>query len=354
MMLLEHPQYQRRLSEVGELPLPWEKLKNSTIAMSGATGMVGRFLIDVIMYRNRVHNQNCVVYSLGRTERKAKQCFSEYWDHPLFHFLQWDFRDIPAFHDTATIDYIFHLASTTHPKAYATEPIDTIMVNIIGLHHLLEAACFHATKRFVFTSSCEIYGNALDDTMDFTEDSCGYINCNTLRAGYPESKRAGEALCQAYLHEYGLDIVIPRLSRLFGPTMHSSDTKAISQFIQKGIEKEDIVLKSKGTQVYSYTYIADAVSGILTCLFSGKCGSAYNIAANSIAMKDLAHTIAEYVGKKVVFELPDKVEQTGYSQATRSVLNTELLQQLGWKPQCDLKSGLAETIEILSLCRNLI
>lgn len=95
----------------------------------------------------------------------------------------------------------------------------------------------------------------------FDEDYCGFINCNTLRAGYPESKRCGEALCQAYIRQKGLDIVIPRLTRSYGPTMLMSDSKAVSQFIKKGLAGEDIVLKSKGNQYYSYTYVADAVSG---------------------------------------------------------------------------------------------
>ena len=64
-----------------------------------------------------------------------------------------------------------------------------------------------------------------------------------MRAGYPESKRCGEALCQAYRAQNGLDVVILRFTRSYGPTMLMSDTKAISQFIKKGIAGEDIVLK---------------------------------------------------------------------------------------------------------------
>ena len=152
-----------------------------------------------------------------------------------------------------------------------------------------------------------------------------------MRAGYPESKRCSEALCQAFIKQKNMDIVVPRLTRSYGPTMLMSDSKAISQFIRKGLEGEDIILKSAGLQYYSYTYVADAVSGLLTVLFKGKCGEAYNIAdeASDITLKDLAAIISEYAGKKVIFELPDEIEAAGYSKATKARLNSNKLACLG-------------------------
>ena len=174
-----------------------------------------------------------------------------------------------------------------------------------------------------------------------------------MRAGYPESKRCGEALCQAYRAQKGLDIVIPRITRSYGPTMLMSDTKAISQFIKKGIAGEDIILKSTGTQYYSYQYVADTVSGLLTILLSGKSGEAYNIAdeRSDIMLKDLAAIIAGIKGKKVVFESPDAVEAAGYSKATKARLDGHKLKRIGWKPRYDIKTGMERTIGILeSLC----
>jgi len=94
-----------------------------------------------------------------------------------------------------------------------------------------------------------------------------------------------------------------------------TDTKAISQFIRKGIAGENIVLKSAGTQNYSYTYMADAIYGLLTVVLCGKNGEAYNIAdeASNITLKDLAWLIANHAGKQVVFEIPDAVEAAGFS-----------------------------------------
>lgn len=348
MSLINNELYKSDVKRIAELDYKWEKLQNKSFMISGATGMIGRFLIDVIMEKNESDDLNCHVYALGRDKAKAASRFERHMESDNFTFVECDINDkIDA--EFGKMDFILHAASNTHPVAYSTDPIGTVVTNIIGTDNLLKYAVAHDTERFVFASSVEVYGENRGDTEYFSEDYCGYIDCNTLRAGYPESKRAGEALCQAYAKAHNLSVVLPRLSRTFGPTMLMSDSKAISQFIKKGIAKEDIVLKSEGTQLYSYTYVADAVSGLLYCLFEGEDGEAYNISDPSCdcLMRELAQTIADYVGKKVVFEIPDKTEAAGYSKATKAILDNTKLKSIGWKAMFDMKEGLEHTIEIL-------
>jgi nucleoside-diphosphate-sugar epimerase len=329
---------------VAALELPWEQLRGRSILISGATGMIGSFLIDVLMEKKL----DLTVYALGRNEEKAKARFIRWWDDPHFVFVPCDINKGVTV-NAETVDYVFHAASNTHPVAYATDPIGTITTNIIGTDNLLSFAADHGTRRVLFASSVEVYGENRGDREYFTEDYCGYINCNTLRAGYPESKRAGEALCQAYIRQKGLDVVIPRLARTYGPTMLMSDTKALSQFIKNSLAGENIVLKSAGTQFFSYSYVADAVSGILYCLCKGVCGEAYNIAdtASDITLRDLAAAIAAEAGTQVVFEIPDAVESAGYSKATKAVLDSTKLQTLGWKAKWNIQTGIAATMAIL-------
>lgn len=348
MNLQKRNLYKKDIEKVARLPLNWNKLVNKSILISGSSGMIGSYLIDVLMYKNKVDGLNCKIYALGRNINRAKERFEDYWNESDFLFIISDINtsiDI----DINNIDYIIHAASNTHPVAYATDPIGTITTNIIGTYNLLEFAVKHQCERFVFTSSVEIYGENRGDCEMFKEDYCGYIDCNSLRAGYPESKRAGESLCQAYIKQNDLDIVIPRLSRTYGPTLLMSDTKAISQFIKKGVTGEDIVLKSDGNQFYSYTYVADAVSGILCCMFNGQCGETYNIGdeESNIALKDLARLIADYTNTKVIFELPDETERAGYSKATKAVLDSYKLKGLGWKAMFNIKTGLERTIDML-------
>ncbi len=247
------------------------------------------------------------------------------------------------------VGYVIHLASNTHPAAYAKDPIGTVLTNMYGLKNLMDFADAHKAKRFAFSSSVEVYGENRGDVEKFDESYCGYIDCNTLRAGYTESKRCGEALCQAYISQKGMDIVIPRFARSYGPTLLQEDTKAMSQFLHKALAGEDIVLKSEGTQYYSYTYMADAISGLLTVLLLGQSGEAYNIAdeKSDIRLKDLAEIIAEAVGRKVIFEIPDAVESAGYSKATKARMDSTKLTALGWRATYDIRQGVARTLEAL-------
>ncbi|MBR3376574.1 MAG: NAD-dependent epimerase/dehydratase family protein [Mogibacterium sp.] len=348
MDLYNNEAYCRDLALVAVMDMPWEKLQDKSILISGATGMVGKFLVDVLMTKNE-EGLGCTIFALSRNAQKAQDRFSKWRGDDLLKFISYDINKPLVREDLGTINYVLHMASNTHPMQYSTDPIGTITTNIIGVQNLLDFAVKHHAARLAFASSNEIYGENRGDVELFDEDYCGYINSNTMRAGYPESKRCGEALCQAYKAQKGLDVVIPRLTRTYGPTMLMSDTKAISQFIRKGIAGEDIVLKSAGTQYYSYTYVADAVSGLLYVLLKGESGEAYNIAdqRSDIMLKDLATIIAGIAGKEVVFELPDAVEAAGYSKATKARLDGSKLKELGWRAQYDMKSGLERTIGIL-------
>lgn len=349
MNLYENQLYIEDLDYVRNLDLPWEQLSNKRILISGATGLVGSFLVDVLMRKNELDSLNVTVYALCRNASKAESRFS-YWKHShQIKFVYCDINNPFNKFESETIDFVIHLASNTHPIQYSTDPIGTITTNIIGLRNMLDFAVEHHSVRFMFASSNEIYGENRGDVELFDENYCGYINSNTIRAGYPESKRCGEALCQAYKYQKNLYVVIPRLTRSYGPTMLMTDSKAISQFLKKALLGEDIVLKSKGNQYYSYTYVADAVSGLFHVLFKAENGETYNIAdqRSDIKLMDLASMIAELAKKKVVFEIPDEIESSGYSKATKARLDGSKIKKLGWKAKYDMKNGLSRTLRVL-------
>ena len=344
-MLYNNSFYLEDIHNTTQLKLPWEKLAQKTILISGATGLVGSFLVDVLLEKGI----ECTVFALTRNLERAEQRFSKYLSDGHLVLVHSDVNQPLHELGIKEMDYVLHLASNTHPLQYSTDPIGTITTNIIGLNHMLEYATSHHVKRFLFASSNEIYGENRGDVELFDERYCGYIDSNTMRAGYPESKRCGEALCQAYKVQKSLDVVIARLTRTYGPTMQMSDSKAISQFIKKGIAGDNIVLKSEGKQYYSYQYVADSVAGLLYILLCGENGEAYNIAdcGSDIMLKDLAAMIARINNKEVVFELPDNIEAAGYSTATKARLNGQKLRRLGWEPKYDINEGITRTIAIL-------
>ena len=352
MKLYDIEEYRRELRADAEAVLPWERLSGKTILISGASGLIGSYLVDLLMFKNRNEGLNCSVVGICRDGERAEERFGEQLRDDRFTLLCADVNEGLRL-GTAQIDYVAHLASTTHPRAYSTRPIETIMTNVVGTRNLLDIAHAHSARRFLFASSNEIYGENRGDTELCDEAYLGYIDCNTLRAGYCESKRCGEALCQAYMKEKGMDVVIPRFTRSYGPTMLESDTKALSQFIKNAVNGEDIVLKSKGDQHYSFTCVSDAVTGLLTVLLLGECGQAYNVAdpRGDVTLYDLASKLARLAGTRVVTRLPEEVERLGYSRATKARLNGTKLQSLGWRSRVKLEDGLGNTVQILRMLK---
>ena len=348
MAITENPVFREDLNRITSLDfISWGNLNGSSLLLSGATGMIGSLLVDAILYKDEKDGLNCKIIALGRNAEKAKKRFGHCWDSPFFQFVECDVNKAETMPTDIKADFVLHLASNTHPVAYATDPIGTITANIIGTQNMLDLAVRSEAKRFLFASSNEIYGENRGDTELFDESYCGYIDCNTLRAGYPESKRCGEALCQAYKKQKGMDVVIARLTRSFGPTLQLTDTKALTQFLKNGLNKENIVLKSAGTQYYSYTYSADAVTGLLTVLTKGENGEAYNVSDQScdIQLRDLAKMIADIAGTQVIFDLPDAVEAAGFSKATKARLDGSKLKGLGWFISYGLEDGIERTLK---------
>lgn len=346
-MFINNELYKEDINAIASGAFEWDKLKNKSILITGATGLIGTFMIDVLMYRNITYNDSITIYAVGRNKEKALARFKEYFASRFFVFIRQDIQsplelDVP-------VDYIIHGASNAHPIAYATEPINTILTCVLGTKSILDFASIHHVKRTLFLSTCEVYGVNRGDVESFKEDYCGYIDCNTLRACYSEGKRTAETLCQAYIKEKNIDIVIARCCRFFGPTMMDNDSKVIAQFIRNAVDNENITLKSKGDQQYSYCYVADICSALLLLLLRGNNGDAYNISDNncSLSLLQIATIISEYIGKKIIFDTPSLVESAGYSKATKALLDSSKLQGLGWKPKYSIKEGIIRTVEIL-------
>lgn len=319
-------------------------LENKRILITGGTGMIGSRLVEVLLEET---NDNIVL--IVRDECKARDRFVRCGNDDRLELIKGDLGRGEVPYIDGRIDAIIHLACNTHPRAYVEHPISTIMMNVSATQKLLEIANVNKGCRFLYASTVEVYGQNRGDTELFNEKYCGYIDCNTLRAGYPESKRCGEALCQAYITEKGVDCVIARLARTYGPTLLKTDTKALSQFIWNALSGHDIVLKSKGDQYFSYLHCEDAVSAILTILEKGICGEAYNVAddKSDIRLRDLANLIAGYAGRKVIYDLPDATEAAGFSTATIARLDSAKLKALGWRARYDIASGVRQTINSL-------
>ena len=340
---IEHPLYMADIVRISALANV-TALAGRTVLVTGAAGLIGTVLVDALMEANR-QGADIRVMALDKDRTRSESRFRRHFGSPLFSVLNQDVKEpIPA---NCPFDVCVAAASNTSPIDYAAHPVETALTNLLGCKNALDAAC-RCGGRVLFCSSVEVYGNARDD-QTFQEEDTGMLNLVNARASYPESKRAAEALCQCYRTEFDVRTNVARICRVFGPTVLPGDTKAPSQFIANAARGEDIVLKSDGSQFYSWLHVSDCVSGLLAIIAKGDDGLAYNIADASCnaPLRDFAQFAAAAAGTKLVFDLPTEAEKRGYSKTTRAVMDASRLRSLGWKPEHRLDEAVKRTVEIL-------
>ena len=244
-------------------------INNCSFLVTGATGLIGTCVIDVLTSANELFNANIKIYALSRSKEKIKNKFGN--------------KVIPIAQDICDkidldicYDYIIHTASNADPVSYAQYPVETITINILGCKNVLDYCVNHIDTKLLFTSTFEVYGK-INDVDVYSENIFGTIDPFVLRNGYSESKKCAEMLLHSYVDEYGINAVIARLPSVYGPTMAANDSKAHAQFINNALAGENIILKSEGKPKRTYCYVIDVVSAIFTILFKGETNQIYNI-----------------------------------------------------------------------------
>jgi nucleoside-diphosphate-sugar epimerase len=324
-----------------------KEMKNSSFLITGATGTIGSFLIDLLIHNNRINHTEIKIYAVGRSIDRLSKRFDPVKTERLV-YVEYDFQH--PFEIELKADYIIHAAGNAYPGAFNSDPVGTIIGNIVSTFYMLEYGKRCKSKRFLYISSGEIYGQGSLSIKDFSENYSGYIDSASVRSCYPLSKRAAENLCVAYRKQYGLDTVIVRPSHTYGPTMTEKDNRANVQFVRNVLEGKDIILKSDGKQLRSYCYIVDCASAVLTVLLHGKSGEAYNCAnpEAQATIAGLAELIAKISGRRVVFEEPEKNEIANQTPISKQILNCKKIESLGWKGLFPLERGIEHMLKILS------
>lgn len=333
MGFYESDTYREDLTVAARNSIGIEQLHGKKILITGATGTIGSFLTDTVLAYNESKQADISIYIAGRSPEKMRDIFAKYIFIPQVQCLKYDILQPITF--DMPVDYVIHAGGNAHPAAFHADPVGTVMGSVEGTHRLLQYAKQHGAKRFLYISSGEVYSDL--DSM-------------SVRSCYPIGKRAAENLCAAYNSQYGLETVVVRLCHTFGPTMTREDNRATVQFFRNAVNGEDIVLKSAGTQRRSYCYVADSASAILTTLFKGESGEAYDSANPDfvVTIAELAHLIAEIAGVHVVFENPTQTEILQQSPIKSQVLNSEKLERLGWMGKYDARYGIENMLKILT------
>ncbi len=350
-MYSKNIRYQEDLREAAGLIPQLEGLFGKTFLISGASGLIASFLVDLLFFLNETEKADIKVYAVVRDKGYAAKRYQSIIENPKFNLVIQDFS-FPLSSELVhllknKVDYVIHAAGDGYPGAFREHPVETMMPALIGTNQLLECIKGVEDMRFLYVSSGEIYGS--DITGEFMETDSGYVDSMKSRSCYPSAKRAAETLCASYVTEYGVDAVVVRPSHVYGPNFSKKDNRASAQFFQNVLIGQDVVLNSMGKQLRSYTYVADCVSAMLAVLLKGNAGEAYNL-----SNPDAKTTIAEFAqltamlgGRKCLFKDPGAKELEESTPIACAVLNSDKLHGLGWRGAYDVERGIRHTLQIL-------
>lgn len=321
----------------------WSQLYNKKILVTGATGRLGIYIVNVLQYLNMTEKANIGIYLLSRNKKKIEEYY------PIIdENLSILFQDITEpINIDSDIDYIFHTAGLASPSDFSNRPTETYWGHIMGTKNVLDLAKRKNVKKVLYVSTVEIYGY-VENEDGIHETDIGPIAHSNARACYSEAKRACETMLACYKADYGLEYSCVRMSHTIGPGVSLSDGRAFAEFIAKMLEGKDIILQSNGEAIRTYTYTADAVGAMFLVLLNGE-EEYYNVAAvnNAISTKDLAELIASFDDSrkcKVVFSNGVGNGLT-YLPFKLGIMNVDKISELGWKPKADLRKSFEWTID---------
>lgn len=325
-------------------------LKNKTFLITGASGMIGSYFVNTLITLNDEYNMNIKILLLVRNKEKLEKYVI---NHKNVKIIEQDV--VMEINCCDTIDYIIHAASPASPKIMANYPFETNTANTIGTYNTLKLALKKRVKGYLFISSREVYGQPLEGQEIFTEDGMlGQVNPLVPRNSYAEGKKTAENMCVCMNKEYGLNTKIVRLAHTFGPGMSIDDGRVQADFLKNIINNEDIIMKSTGESIRTYTYISDAINAMFkVLLFSNDI--VYNISDenNKISIKQLAELLSNISNNnsKVIVDISkEELNKGGNSLFTLGILSSKKIRnELKWKPIYSLEEGFSRTIEYLKM-----
>ena len=324
---------------------PWNELSEKSFLISGANGVLPRYIVFTILQQNRKNTKKSKVIALVKNKKHAEQVFHQYLADPCLKLIENDLTNEIELDEK--IDFIIHAASYANPKHFSIDPIGTLLPNTIGTKNMLDLARKKNVQSFLFFSSSEIYGQISDELI--TESSVGWVDPLDLRSCYAESKRMGENMCISWFKQYEIPVKIARIFHTYGPGIKLDDGRVFADFVSNVVNNHDIVIKSDGTAKRSFCYIVDATLAFFTILLKGKNGDAYNVANPDcyVTILELAKKISSLFPEKKLKVIFDKQSiDDEYIKSKIYLQNPDItkITKLGWTPKFSIEMGFTRTI----------
>src|SRR5262252_429828 len=300
------------------------------ILVTGGAGFLGSHLIDRLLEQG--HEVLCVDNLFTGTKRNIEHLGS----HPRFEFMRHDV----TFSLYVEVDEIYNLACPASPIHYQHDPVQTTKTSVHGAINMLGLAK-RLKCRILQASTSEVYGDPAIHPQ--TEDYWGNVNPIGPRSCYDEGKRCAETLFFDYHRQHGLAIKVARIFNTYGPRMHPSDGRVVSNFIVQALKGNALTIYGDGHQTRSFCYVDDLIDGLVRFMnspvdFTGPVNLGN---PTEFTILELARQITEMTGSRsriVHRPLPEDDPQQRQPDISRA---RELL---SWAPRTPLKEGLVRTV----------
>lgn len=313
--------------------VPFEGKK---VLITGVAGFLGSWMADAL------YALGAEIIGIDNLSTSSLENIEHLLNLPHFKLLKNDLINYEW--NGAKYDFILHLAARPSPDDYIKYPIETLLISSMGTHNVLEIAR-KCDAILLYTSTSEVYGDP--KAIPTPESYWGYVNPIGPRSCYDEGKRFAEALCMAYLRQYGVDVRISRIFNTYGPRLDWSMLgygRVVVRFILAALNNKPITIYGDGLQTRSFCYVSDCIEAQLLLASSPKAkGEVVNVGSDhEITILELAKLIKELTGSKseITFEPPrpdDPKRRRPDIRKAKELLN--------WSPRTKLEDGLPKTID---------
>ena len=308
------------------------------VVVLGAAGFLGSHLVDRLIARGDS------VVGVDDLSSGSRRNIAHLSHEARFEFVESDISKSVSV--GGRVDAVLNFASLASPPRYFARQLHTLRTGSQGTDNALKIATENGA-RFIMASTSEVYGDP--EVHPQVESYRGAVNPIGPRSCYDEAKRYAEALCMAYVRQFGTNVGIVRIFNTYGPRLDREDGRVVSNFICQALANEPLTVYGDGSQTRSFCYVDDEVDGIIRLLDSTEMGPVNIGNPGEFTMLELAALVIELTGSKSVIEhrpLPedDPLQRCPDISRARRVL--------GWEPRVGLRDGLRRTIDWFQQARD--
>jgi nucleoside-diphosphate-sugar epimerase len=314
------------------------KLSGSSLLLTGATGFVGRYLVESVIRFNEIGGAApCIVTLPTRHPELLKVRYPTQVEANEVVVVEWGERhaiDLPG----RRWDYVVHGAATADPRRFMQDPGGSLRDTVSMAASIADIAKAADAKRLVLISSGAVYGDQPGNLTEIPETFRGGPDISALTAGYGEAKRVSELLFRMS----GLDQRVARVFSVLGPYQDLASSFAVPDLIHQAAEHGVLRLTTDGSARRSYCYATDLTVFVVKLLLGDARHDVYNVGCRegTASVAEVAQAVADIFGGLEVRRAWAAPSQRNY------VPQLDRLYEI-YAPQVGLREGLLRTCHSL-------